>query len=356
MKPSNTLSLLALAAVLFIFALNIRAEGAAMRGRIAVFQNNLPIPIDVTLPEFSDGLLKSDVVDIANIPVELVPDKNGCLCFDVTDDRFAFVHTYYHASKQLEFYNKIFSRLGLPRLRHIEIRLDRDTSMPTSGSAGISKATLSYSNPALDISTLAHEIGHFIHYNAAGTERFGDIPPFTMEGAQNLGVREGSANILAALYLGVPQIGKYDSYELHTDLDSFIRFPDYLVSMREQLVRVLSSPNFSAKYPLFVDSVRSSLRQIDADPTASAYYGYPDPYISSSVINQPLLKASNVFGADAIRLLYVKTISKLKEFRSYSDLANALLETARNTDVSLFQYLRDEFILRGLTISDSNAS
>ena len=352
MNVTSFLSLFSVTSALMMFEFSQRAEATPMRGRIAVFQDILAVPIEVVLPEFSGDVLKSDLVVFANLPKDLLPDKNGCLCFELTDERFAFVHTYYHASKQLEFYNKVFSQLGLPRLPQIEIKLEPDPSMPTSGSAGISKATLTYSSPALDISSLAHEIGHFIHFNAAGREHFGNVPPFSMEGVQHLGVKEGSANMLAALYLGVSQIGKYDGYDFYYDIDSFIQFPDYLISKRDQLVRVLSSPKFSAKYPIFASSVQTAITQIDANPTASIYYSYPDPYLSSAVINQPLWRASIVFGADAIRLLYVKAISELKEFRSYSDLANALLVAAKSRDIKLYLVLKDEYILRGLTISN----
>ena len=103
----------------------ISHAGDAIRGRIATFQGTNPVAIDVLLPQFSDGVLRNNLVHFTSLPSNLTPDASGCFCYNVNDDRLAFVHTYYYANMEIEFYNRIFSKLGLSPLHNLEINLSR---------------------------------------------------------------------------------------------------------------------------------------------------------------------------------------------------------------------------------------
>lgn len=323
-----------------------------VHGQIAIFQDTNPISIEVVLPEFSGGVLQNKLIHFAKLPENIKSDNKGCFCFDLNDERFAFVHTYYYATKALEYYNAVFLKLGLPLLHDLEINLSKDVSLPTTGGyATIKTMVLAYPRPALDISILAHEIGHFVHFNAAGQEIFGNADGKTnMEGVQNLGIHEGTANLLSALFTGSSQIGKAGGFSF--DIDNFIRFPDLLISKREAKVRLLAEPIILQNYPAFAMKGLKKLKSIDADLIQSENYALPDPYLSSSVINQPLWRATFQFGIERIKLLYIKTISELRTFSSYSDLANALLKNAKLMNVSLYETLKNDYQVRGLHLTE----
>jgi len=328
------------------------AHQPVYRGKIAVFQGSEPIAIEVELPRFSDGYLRTDQFHFANLPSTIKPDENGCICYTLDDDRFVFVHTFYYAVRMIEDYNKIFKRLALALPQTLEWTLAQDPDSPTSGFTELIKGTLRYPKPALDPSTLAHEIGHWIHYSAAGRDHFGSANPFELARALTKGVEEGSANFLAALYTGITRIGKYDSYEFDTDIDRFVRFPDHVPSTKKGLEDLAQNKfsQFAFHYPKFFASLQSMLDTLPANPIAAEYLNLPDPYRASSAFTQPVWAASVIYGTDILKMIYVKALSQLNQDQNYTyqDLTRALRDVAAEFNPEVGNYLSQEFALRGI--------
>lgn len=350
MKIVNFMSFIPLMVAIFATA---TSHATSPKGKIAVFQYDEPIAKEVVLPEFTGGPFKNGFVHFANLPTTMVPDSNGCYCYDLNDDRFAFVHAYFYANQILQDYNQIFLKLNLPPLHDLELTLSRNSDAPTSGDTNMTDGRISYPRPALDITTLGHEIGHFIHYNAMGQK--GSSTPWTtmMEFQQQLGVQEGTANLLSALHFGTSRIGFYDSYDAYDEINNFVQFPSHLLSTWDYLNRALNAPLFSKRYPIYIETIKQQLALGKSNPAVGANFGLPFPYSTSAVINQPLwIAATTMASTEEVKILYVRSISELKGYRSYSDLANKILDNARVSNMALCQFLRDEYRVRGLDIKN----
>ena len=211
------------------------------RGKVAVWSNGTAFPVDVQLPSFTDGVLKNDLVEMVNVPADMQSAADGSYSFDPTDDRFAFVHAYYYATQEIAAYNGLMEPLFHKQLSGVKVALSRakEGTAPSGGGGGMGGIYISYARPAFDISILAHEIGHEVHSLLLGEPIFQVLSfqspiDFTVF-AQQEGVLEGTANLLAALFLGRSKIGEYDLYEGAFDLDNFVRFPDRVPLLKEAL-------------------------------------------------------------------------------------------------------------------------
>ncbi|MEK7790460.1 MAG: hypothetical protein AAB309_02415 [Deltaproteobacteria bacterium] len=186
-----------------------------VKGQIGVWHNNQPFAIKVILPKFTKGALANDMIQIKNLPDNFVIDEDDCFCFDINDDRFAYVHAYYYATRQIQEYNSLMNSLGLKKIKNLKIYLQKSLSgtMPHGSADWDKNINLSYSRHAFDVSLITHEIGHEIHGFLIG-KKFSDF--FEMPSTDDdwilwyhkLGIIEGVANFLSSLHLGSPTIGK----------------------------------------------------------------------------------------------------------------------------------------------------
>lgn len=325
----------------FIFFISITAwaNSSVVKGCIAVFQGTAPISIEVELPAFSGGILQTNQFRFANLPKNMTTDEKGRYCYSMDDERFAFVHTFYYAVNEIEDYNRIFTKLGLPLGKTLEWTLSKNpVSLPTMGSTGITQGEISYTYPP-NPSTLQHEVGHWVHFNAIGHDKVGSSE-FT----------NGSADLLAVIHSGNSIMQKYEGYGSFYDINSFIRFPDHVVTTGQYFEQIVQDPILASRYPIYVDSIKSQLERAKTDPIISKLLNSPDIYINSFAINQPLWEAAISYGFDKIKILYVKTISMLNERRdySYSELAQALIKNAQEINPELSSYLKQEYKARGI--------
>lgn len=324
--------------MLFSASPMVWGASASVKGCVAVFQGSTPISIEVELPPFSGGLFRTNQFHFSHLPDNLIPDDRGRYCYSMQDERFAYVQAYYYAVKEIEDYNTIFKKLGLPLGKTLEWTLERKTNLPSLGDTNLTHGNITYSNPAIDPDLLHHEIGHWVHHNAKRNNGGGD---------------EGAANLLAVLHSGNPIQGKMDGYYnsvISYDVDTFIQYPDHMISTLQVYKQTMEDP-FLKKFPLLTESLQKALELAQLHPEVEAMLNEPDPYVSSSIINQPLWQAAMHYGVDLIKSLYIKTIAvKLNKPRAYSfsEIAKALVEQANEMNPELGLVLQREYQIRGI--------
>ncbi len=335
--------------ILFLFTLKVEATP---RGCIAIYKDNIPISVEVDLPNFSEGIFQTQQFSFSNLPSNMIPNQKGSYCYELDDDRFAFVHSYFYAVNMILDYNQISKKLNLSLPKKLVWTLVNDSSSATSGYTDINTGKISYPKPTVDQSTLCHEIGHWVHYGAAGRDHFGNSPPMSLERALMSGVEEGSANLLASLHLGITKIGVYDGFEVYTDIDSFVRFPDVVPSTLDFMNQILSAAKFNAAYPSYVDGIKSILSQAQNDAPLLTYLKLPNPYTASNVINQPVWRAAVRYGFENIKLIYIQALSNLNQDHSYSytDLAKELIKVSSKYNFNIANDLSNAFKSSGLDI------
>ncbi len=325
----------------------------AEKGCIALYQNNKPVVVEVELPHFTNGIFTTSQFSFKNLPNNMVVDGKGRYCYDVTDDRFAFVQTYYYAVTAIEDYNNIFSKLRLPLPEKLVWTLTKDVESPTTGYTGATSGAISYPTPAMiDNTSLSHEIGHWV---SAAVLKDDDLRKNNFRESNSLlakqdnryasvTVAEGSADILSALHTGVTEIGKYDCYENTDDLDEFVRYPDLLPTLRTGMLKVLSSTRFSATYPKYVEAIQDVLK------TNPPSLDLPFYYFVSHLANQPLWQAAMKFGVENVKLVYIKTLSTFDTSKpyTYSDFVKAITQNAREFNPEMGDFLEAEYEKRGI--------
>jgi len=332
-----------------------------LTGHVAVWHHYRPVLKTVVLPAFSGGQYFADaLVQVGPLPETIKPDVKGCFCYDVNDDRLAYVHTYYYAHQMIADYNAILRELRLPQLRDVVITLTKDPLSPTSGVSWRKKrphTALRFSAPAIDPFTIAHEIGHLIDYTVSARYKQNDdtVGQSLRHEAEQDGVAEGTANILAAFELGSSANLPFTSETLDAppanDVDTFVRFPDLMISRRQVLRGLVGAPRFAARYPQYIAKLHESLE----NPLNHELLAQPDENAASAVINQPLWQAAVRFGFKPAKLLYLKTLAGWSSPDvSYVALGRELVISAQELGPKWSAFLSEEYRRRGLPVPDTH--
>ncbi|MCM2277896.1 MAG: hypothetical protein NDJ89_07445 [Oligoflexia bacterium] len=321
-------------------------------GMIGVWKTEGATTTKVRLPEFQGGVLRNEAVSIVNIPTEFTPDESGCFCFPTQDDRMAWVHTYYYATAQVRHYNSILKGLGQPELRGVVIHLAKGDSQgePGGGTMSSAEVALSFAQPALDPTIIAHEIGHALHLHLLkkSVSELIEYPPKDWRKlAGQSGVLEGTANLLAALYLGEPLIGKYDWFDASIDVNRYVNLVEDAPTLRYQFERKVKSSIYSKHYPATVALLQGWL----ANPLMPEAMELPDPYLASAAVNQPLWGSAVSLGFGLVEMVYLKAIAGLPEFSGYSDLASEVLRQASLVSTAWCKDLSVQFRARGVEVA-----
>ena len=336
-------------------------------GKVAVRHDSTPFPVKVVLFSDASSVLKNKRLSFSNAPIDFKPDSSGCFCFDIDDERFAFVHAYYHANRQITEVNRILNHLLLPPIEGVTLSLNQNSSgVATYGSTSFDGRSISigYAHPAMDISILAHEVGHVIHMQLMD----GPIPellgmPGKLEDISveeyrtinfQAGVYEGAAQLSAVFYTLDSRIGRYAALDAAMEMDNFVRFPDLVPTIKWYHTRRVNAPLFSTAYPNTVEISKVILGDsLDPPPfpphlfhLIKASMDWPEPYTASAAIVQPLLWAAREFGRVNVMEIYLKSLSSLKHWRGYRDWAQMILDKATTPEIK--EFLKYEFDQRGL--------
>ncbi len=331
--------IMCLAIVTWTKAIATTTTTTTTTGCIAIFQGTKPIAIEVVLPTFEGGVLQTKQFNFANLPKNMKPDEQGRFCYPMDDERFAFVHVYYYAVKEIEDYNKIFMKLGLPLGKTLKLTLTKEVSFPTGGSTGIEDGIITYPGTPADISVIHHEIGHWVRDNAVGRlNNPGEI------------LSQSSADFLAALHSGNTFIEKDELPASAYDINTYVHITNALITKKQLFEIILQDPIFAARFPIPYGEIKKVLQKAATDPFLAEYLNTPDFDFNASAINQPLWKAAMLYGVETIKLIYVKMLAAFKEDQNYSftDIAQALIKNANEINPELGEYLENEFTFRGI--------
>jgi hypothetical protein len=325
---------------------------SAPTGRVAIDRDGEPVIVEVplALAELGpDQMLRNHLVHFdqsdesspgqVEVPLpKLTADERGCFCYQPGSHAFAYVHTFHHATRFVAAYNTQRAAVGLAPVENLSIRLAYYPGQPQSGFRSRDRVFLDYDKdlPGIDPFLIAHELGHAIDPGGR---------PVVLEGVEGLeffGVLEGTANVLAALVSGQTAQVWHLFDAPPASVDTFVRFPDHLITERQVVERALAAPRFLAAYP----TMREWLEGILPESTDG-----PDPYFSSAVTNQPLWQARARYGADAIMQLYLRALRDWTGPSTYLNLAQRLVGAACATDPALSARLLDASRERGLPVT-----
>lgn len=359
----NLTTKLTIFAIISICALGITTRVyAGEKGCIAVFYNAKPVVIEVELPDFVGSRFQTQQFHFTNLPLNMQPNADGKYCYAPTDKRFLYVHTFYYAVKQIEFYNQFFTQLNYPLPKSLNWELVPDADGPTGGNTGLTDGQIEYSSYMPDPSVISHEIGHWLAFNTMQSnpkslpKREGKIhfyrgllqklvsnklDPMLFE---NTSVAESQAALLSSLYNGITREASVESFDLIEDnINNFVRIPDLLPTVRESLQATVDAPRFAAAYPKYVALIQEELKE------GGDSLDVVMPYALGAVVDQPLWQAAHQFGNSTIITIYLQALHQLTDDQqlTYKKFVAALLNSANNNP-TVSQFLSNEFTKRGL--------
>lgn len=319
--------------------------GAATFGSISLVKDGKRAVSIIEIPDPAGNVLENHFVSFLNPPENLNKNSRNCFCYSEDDIRFAYVQAYYHASKQLQFFKDQLSLLGISLNLKVSFKLNKTLNQQTWGMVSdINIIELEFSQPAFDYTLFAHEIAHVVHQYLGGSF---SVSTENENWFYEQGFNEGTANILAALYLENPVISAHSP--LKNSVDLFVREPDQIFTNRRQYEEALANEDLWLIFPQWAKTIESFVQELQSSENAWEL-DLPSPYFHSNIVNQPLWHASKFFGRDIVLSIYLKTISQLKTINSYSDLAQAIVDRS-NGHVEFQQFLMKEFKDRGLIIN-----
>ena len=332
-----------IAALIFIFS-SLSIEAATF-GAISLVENGKRKVAVIEIPDPNGEKLENSFIKFLNPPKKLIKDSNGCYCFPEKDIRFAYVQAYHHVSKQLDFFRTQLFRLGLPLNIQITMKLKMVPEQQSWGMVSDENTIeFEFPTPTFDYTILAHEVAHVIHQGLGGSAY---VSTENDNWFYEQGLNEGTANILAALYLDNPIISAYSP--LKNSIDVFVREPDQVFTNRKQYEDALANKELWATFPEWAKKIEQFF--IEQQSSEDAYeLDLPSPYFHSNIVNQPLWRASKLFGRDVVLGIYLKTLSQVNTVNSYSELAQAVLENTKD-HIKLREFLMKEFKDRGLTVN-----
>ena len=313
-------------------------------GSILIYENGSPKLSKLEILVTREGTLQNKFVTFVDAP-DLKKDDENCFCYPVEDIRFAYVQAYYHITKQLQFYEQKLKLLNISMKEPLKVKLTQVPGQQTWGMISEENfLELEFPTPAFDYSLLAHEVSHTIHHLLGASTT---ISTENETWFYDQGVSEGTANILAALYLNSPIISEFST--LQNSVDLFVREPDMVYTNRNQYEVALANPLLWETFPEWAQKIKSFYEE---QKTSEDSYelDLPSPYFHSNIINQPLWLASTKFGREEIIDLYLKVISNTSSVKSYSDFAQRILNQSKSKKL-IAGFLLNEFVKRGLKVS-----
>ncbi len=248
---------------------------------------------------------------------------------------------------QIRFYNRFLRQMELPTLNGMFVSLKRDPRTSTAGGASFGGAYLTYPQQTLDETTVAHEVGHWIHFRLAGQDHSDGVVRTSAEIQQQIGVQEGIANILSALFTGEPVIGAQDHYDFVVSVNRFVRFPDRVPTIGDFMRGILNAPLYNDAYPWSAEQTRGQYGALMSAPTRERELDLPSPYLSSAVFTQPLWLAAQRFGRARVVRCLLRALDGYRSYVIYSDFAARILESCA-ADGAVRDFLAAEFEQRGI--------
>ncbi len=331
-------------------------------GHVAVWHHGRPVVKSVLLPQSIPGrVLATPILQVNPVPDNLQPTSENCYCYDVNDDRLAAVHAFYYAHNAIANYNQILRELKLPQLRDTVLTLVKESAAPTMGATSSRKTAqilLRYSSPAIDPFTIDREVGRAVlqmllpHFRWRTTASDSALSPRLR--AEEDGMEEGTANILAALELGtsgsLAQTTDTLDAPIVQDVDTFVRFPDVVVTRRQIVKEFIQSPRFAARYSFYVSKL---LKQLD-DPALNDYLNQLDPNVASAIINQPIWQVAVRYGFRSAKILVLRALGSWSSpDYSYVAFGRELVMQAQIMGSKWADVLSEEYQRRGLPVPDS---
>ena len=306
--------------------------------------------IDTSLA-FIQKLVESPLLKIEKADLNLVPVDGNCFCYYPNDDSFLELNLLYFGTSYISYMNQFVSSIKGRPLQPISLQLILDTANSPRGNAtGDGKIRVWFGEANFDPSVIVHEISHQIHSEMIGKSQeqlnreYGnglDQKSY----AEFVGIVEGTANFLTALYLEDAVIGRIAWVDIPYTIDATF-FYDAMPTQYDFLDRIVKSTGFANKYPGTTMRIGAQLPGFAGTETAKL----PDPYLSSPLLFQPIWAYRDHYSREGFFLLYLRFLESFTKMTSYTDFAKSFIKFVEPTDKAFADYLRMEYTKRKLTI------
>jgi hypothetical protein len=306
-----------------------------------------------TTAEYIQRLINSKIFQIEKTELNFTPIDGNCYCYYTSDDSFLQLNLLYFGNTYIQYVNPLITALKGHPLKPITIHLNiDDTKAPSGQASGDGLIQLWFGEGNFDPSVIVHEISHEIHSEMIGKDQnqlYKEIGQrLDKKGyAEFLGIIEGTANYLAALYLEDSMIGRIAWMDIPHSIDQMYAY-DGLPTQYDFFDRMVNSVSFAARYPVLTTKIRAQLPNFANTDQAKM----PDPYLSSPILFQPLWNYRKNYSKDAYIQLYFRFLSTYNDMQSYSAFANAFIHFVEPTDQAFANYLRAEYTKRKLNITN----
>jgi hypothetical protein len=293
-------------------------------------------------------LMDTSLLKLDGVGLNFIPIDGNCYCEYPNSDEFLHLNLLYDGDGYIEYMNQFMKEIKGHPLPPISVQLFMDNNTAPAGyNSGTRNIRLWFGEANFDPSFVIHEISHQIHSELMGKtqdELYDSVGKYLDRRSyfEFLGVIEGVANFLTALYLDDPIIGKIAWMDIPYSIDNRVVY-ESMPSEFDFNNRMVQSTLFAQRYPILVTRVRAGLANLkDAQQ--------PNPYLSSQIIFQPLWAYRTQYSRPEYFRLLLKFLELHPKFTSYSDFANQLVEYIDPRDHAFGQYLRAEYIARHLPL------
>jgi len=295
-----------------------------------------------------DSLVNSQSFKIKGVDLNLVAVDGNCYCEYPNTENFLYLNLLYFGQGYIDYMNPYIKVITGHDLPPVSVQVFHDDSTAPAGyNNGNGQIRLWFGDANFDPGFVVHEISHQIHSALIGKtqqELYDDVGKNLQRKAyfEFLGVIEGVANFLTALYFDDPVIGKVAWVDIPYSMDSRVDY-NSMPSEYDFINRIVQSKLFAQRYPILTVRVASTLSSLrDADE--------PNPYLSSQIIFQPLWQYRTHYSREGYFRFFLKFLATHPKFTSYSDFASQLVNYTKTTDPGFSKFLMDEFVARHLSV------
>lgn len=289
-------------------------------------------------------LADSSLLKIEKVDPRFVPLDGDCYCYYPNDPDFLHLNLLYFGTGYITYMNQFVARIKGHPLKPLSVQLIMDEKNAPRGEAvGDGKIRVWFGTANFDPSVIVHEITHQIHSELLGrtqAELEQEIGTHLdrRSHAEFVGVFEGVANFMTALYLSDPVIGRIAWEDIPYSMNASISY-DSMPTEYDFLNRIVQSHLFARRYAMTTQMIRGTLPRFAGTEAAK----FPDPYLSSPILFAPLWKYRGHYPRDDYFQLLLSFLASNPKVDSYADFAGSLVEFLEPHDKAFAKFLRDEY-------------
>lgn len=320
-------------------------------------RNRIQVKRVQTTEEAFRNLKNTSLLRIEKVEPDFVRIDGDCLCYYPNDDDFLHLNLLYFGTSYITYMNQFVTSIQGHPLKPISVQLIKDdTNAPRGQAMGDGRVRVWFGTSNFDPSVIVHELTHQIHSELIGRtqdqlekEIGSRLDPRSH--AEFVGIIEGVANFMTALYLGDPIIGRIAWVDIPYSIDASLSYAA-LPSELAFLERIADSNLFAKRYPVTTQQVRTSISQFGNTVDSTL----PDPYLSSPIIFAPLWDYRGHYKKEDYFRLLLGFLASNPRLSSYAEFAGNLVDYLKPRDQAFSDFLRKEYAAHQLVLPSLQGS